>query len=1210
MVCVLAGLAACSGDAGAPAPPQVTLTSIAMSPPAPSLAAGTTVQLSAVGMYSNATTADLSAKVTWSSSSAAVATVNAAGLVTGVTAGTAEITATSGGQTGHATVTVTSATLTELQVTPASPSLAAGTTTQLTAMAIFTDHSNQDVTTQVTWTSDNADHATVSATGKVTAVAVGDAKISATMAGVTASVTVTTTAAVIKAIIVAPVADGAASIALGFNQKLTATALFTDDSAQDITPDAAWTSSAEGLATVDAVGLVTSHGLGTATITATLLGASGALDVTITDAVATALKVTVAAQDVPAGLTVQFTATGTMSDGTHRDLTTQVTWTPASDDPTAVVSNADGTRGLARTRAVGQVTVSATLGAVSDSLVLNVADAAVTAIAIAPPNPTIGAHRTIRFQALGSFTDLVERDVTTKVTWTSDDITAATISNADGIKGLATGGASGVTTIHAAIGPSDPPIEATTTLTVTPAVLQTVTIASASPSVPAGLTVQLTATGHFDDNTQVDLTGEVTWASLDPAIAQVAANGVVTGLVAGSATITATAAVAGVPPASFTIVVDAPLLEAIAVAPETSTVPAGTIVAFTATGTFSDGSHPDITRQVVWAPADDPIVAVASDGTATTKQAGTVTVTATLDGQTGSATLIVDEAAVVRIDVLPADPTVLVHSVVAFHAQATLTDGSKRDLTAAAIWGSSDTTVATIVAARDDAGLATTLAAGVTTITATIGEQQVSSVLTVTPAVLQSIAIDPPTSSVAAGLTSQLRATGSYNDGTTADLSGQVTWGVADPTVATVSPLGLATGVAIGTTQITAAFGEVVSPPATFTVTAAVAVALQLSPATVSLTRGGLGQLTATLTSSDATRRDVSTTATWRSDDPSRVTVSGAGQVAAVHSGTVVISAVFGELTATATVTAAVGPVVTTTLPRNTEIGIRATTPIIVGFDQVLTTATLTTQTTDGACTGSLQLSSDGFASCVGFTSATPSFSAGNTMATVQPAAALAAGATYQIRVLDTVANEVGDTGLAFTLASGFTTTDASGCANRLVISQVYGGGGLNGSAFDRDFIELHNGGPTAINLADYALHYALTSSSAWQVVALPAVTIPAGRYFLIAEGIPNGGGAPLPVPDASGNVVLQIGSGKVALSPSAISLPAVQCPLSETYDIVGYGAANCAEGTAVPTLGTGTAAVRKGAGCADTDGNLADFDVGVPTPRNGITTPVICACP
>jgi hypothetical protein len=463
---------------------------------------------------------------------------------------------------------------------------------------------------------------------------------------------------------------------------------------------------------------------------------------------------------------------------------------------------------------------------------------------------------------------------------------------------------------------------------------------------------------------------------------------------------------------------------------------------------------------------------------------------------------------------------------------------------------------------------------------------------------------------VAAGLTSQFTAIGSYNDGTTADLSGQVAWVSADPAVAIVSATGVATGVAIGTTQITAAFDGVISPPVTFTVTAAVAVSLAVTPTTVSLTRSGQSQLTAMLTLSDATRRDVTNLATWQSSDASRVTVSAAGRVAAVHSGTVTISAVFGGLTSPpATVTAAVGPVVTTTLPRDTEIAIRATTPIIVGFDQALTTATLTTQTANGPCTGSLQLSSDGFASCVGFTSTPPSFTAGNTMVTVQPGA-LVAGATYQLRVLATVTNTAGDTGVAFTQAGGFTTKDTSGCASGLVISQVYGGGGQGNSAFNRDFVELHNAGSTAVSLADYALHYAVTNSATWQVIALPAVTIPAGRYFLIAEGTTSGTGAQLPLPDASGTVILQAGSGKVALSPSALLLPAVQCPLSDTYDMVGYGGSNCSEGTATATLGNATAAVRKNGGCTDADANLADFDVRVPTPRNGITTPLICPCP
>jgi hypothetical protein len=90
--------------------PAPTLTSIAVTPSAPSIAVGAAQQFTATGTYSDASTQNLTAQVTWASSNPGVATVNASGLATGVSAGTTTISATSGAVSGSATLTV--------QVTP------------------------------------------------------------------------------------------------------------------------------------------------------------------------------------------------------------------------------------------------------------------------------------------------------------------------------------------------------------------------------------------------------------------------------------------------------------------------------------------------------------------------------------------------------------------------------------------------------------------------------------------------------------------------------------------------------------------------------------------------------------------------------------------------------------------------------------------------------------------------------------------------------------------------------------------------------------------------------------------------------------------------------------------------------------------------------------------------------------------------------------
>jgi uncharacterized protein YjdB len=145
-----------------------------------SLAVGETGQLTATVAPANASNKN----VTWTSDNEAVATVDATGKVTAVSAGTANITVTTadGGFTATCAVTVqggaSSKPVSGVSLDKTSDSLTVGETGQLTATVQPADASNKDVT----WSSDNEAVATVDATGKVTAVSVGTANITVTTA--------------------------------------------------------------------------------------------------------------------------------------------------------------------------------------------------------------------------------------------------------------------------------------------------------------------------------------------------------------------------------------------------------------------------------------------------------------------------------------------------------------------------------------------------------------------------------------------------------------------------------------------------------------------------------------------------------------------------------------------------------------------------------------------------------------------------------------------------------------------------------------------------------------------------------------------------------------------------------------------------------------------------------------------------------------------
>ncbi|MEJ0098707.1 MAG: Ig-like domain-containing protein [Pseudomonadota bacterium] len=224
------------------------------------------------------------------------------GLVTALGVGAANISAVLRGVTGSMALTVTPAVLTSIEITPSTPSLAKGTTQQLTATGIFSDHSNQNLTSQVGWSSGNTAVATVSSSAgseSLLAAGTGTATVSATLGSVTGSASVTVTPATLVSIGVTPPTS---SIAKGLKQQFTATGVYTDNSTQDITAQVTWASFPAAVATIgNAVGsngLASSVGIGSATITATLGSVTANASLTVTPAVLVSIGVTPASPGI------------------------------------------------------------------------------------------------------------------------------------------------------------------------------------------------------------------------------------------------------------------------------------------------------------------------------------------------------------------------------------------------------------------------------------------------------------------------------------------------------------------------------------------------------------------------------------------------------------------------------------------------------------------------------------------------------------------------------------------------------------------------------------------------------------------------------------------------------------------------------------------------------------------------------------------------
>jgi uncharacterized protein YjdB len=256
-----------------PLPPTLDLT-----PQSQTLVVGQPLQLSVTRRFPGGPVEDVTAKVAYTTTDRAIATVNERGVVTpGTAPGSVIVKAfdTTSDAFAIGTFTVVPAQITAIDISPSPVAMARGTTRQFTAVARFNNGSTRDVTRDVLWSSGNTAVAIVGNTqfdkGSVVAVAEGDTTIIATDAVSQVQgrsmVFVERSTVVLVSIVVTP---NPALVAVGKTLEMSALGVYSDGSSRNLTRGSGvtWTSSRPDLATVDTNGVVTGVLVGDATITA------------------------------------------------------------------------------------------------------------------------------------------------------------------------------------------------------------------------------------------------------------------------------------------------------------------------------------------------------------------------------------------------------------------------------------------------------------------------------------------------------------------------------------------------------------------------------------------------------------------------------------------------------------------------------------------------------------------------------------------------------------------------------------------------------------------------------------------------------------------------------------------------------------------------------------------------------------------------------
>ncbi|MBN2494568.1 MAG: Ig-like domain-containing protein [Deltaproteobacteria bacterium] len=862
------------------------LEGISVEPESARLKVGETLQLYVSGQLDDSSKIDLTGGAngtTYHSDRSEVAAVTADGLVFALARGTAEIAIEHAEYSALATIQVSDelAELVGIELQPSEASLLVGGSLQLYVLGRYDDGSTSNLTRDSDTLYSNLDEAvaTVDEDGLVEALAVGETVITAVHRQFSAQSRIGVTEE--SELVGVEVEPSSASLSIGAELQLTVRAVYRDGSRVRVTELASYESSAPGVASVSAAGLVRALAGGQADLRASYGGYSDVCHVDVDDRVLVDLFITNGDLLLELGQVAQLQVMGRFSDGSLEDLSAYATGTRYTNSNESAVSI--GPDGLLRALGQGLATIRASNAGLSDSIQVEVHGPELVALDLVPERLFLGIGETATLTLWARYSDGASAVVTPQAEFTTSNPNVARLLGPGQVSGVADGRA----VITARFGG----LSDTCEVTVQGAQIVAFWIEPSTLSLTVAEEAQLHAWASYSDGTQAELTAQCGFSSSDDGVAAVSAGGLVTGVGGGSAAITATF---GTWTAACQVRVESgPELIGIDIQPDQLSLQVGSWGQLTVLALYSDGSFVEVTDSVSWQ-VDDPAVArVYGGGQVQALQAGTARITARFAGFEDTSTVEVRGPDLVSVEVLPPsailDPGEPLQLVVLAH----YSDGSSIDVTPQAAYVSDAPGVASV----SPGGLVIAQAAGQTAIHASFGGRSASCLVEVRGPELLFIDVVPSNATLDVDDQLQLEVRAYYSDGSSPFVTGSASWVSDAPGVASVSPGGLVTARASGHAVVTASFQGL---PDTCAIDVELQlVSLRVEPDFVSIEVGNGFQLTVTAVYSDGSESDVTTQADYVSDDPDVASVDAGGQVYTHGPGHTVITASYGGLEGT-----------------------------------------------------------------------------------------------------------------------------------------------------------------------------------------------------------------------------------------------------------------------------------------------------------------------
>jgi hypothetical protein len=412
-------------------------------------------------------------------------------------------------------ISVSSATISTLTISPVDPSTPKGKTANFHANGAFSDGTTQDLTFDASWSSSAPDIASISdaaddSKGYVQTLAIGPSTITATFDGKNVTSLVMVTKAVVTSILLSPANPSLLSVSTG---SFKATGNYSDATSADISKLATWSSSSSGVATISG-GAAKTLTQGSTTISAALDGVSASTALKVTGGNLTGIAISPIPATVVKDAIGRLTATGTFSNGatqSTRDITGAVEW--ASADPAvATISNPGGNLVWLHPRAVSQASkITAKFAALTAETTIAVIVPTLSSIKISPVSMELTNGASGRMTVTATFDTGTVLDVTNTCEWTSDKETVVTVGNSDLSKGRVKGIAGGTANIKAVYGgkTTDPAVVVSKTRTFKELFI------SGAASVSIGNQTTYTVTASYTDgiiNGTIDITEDATFS--------------------------------------------------------------------------------------------------------------------------------------------------------------------------------------------------------------------------------------------------------------------------------------------------------------------------------------------------------------------------------------------------------------------------------------------------------------------------------------------------------------------------------------------------------------------------------------------------------------------------------------------------------------------------------------------------------------------------